>query len=151
VANPPLHLIAAFNRHFPQATAQWVIQAPTHDAWIAAATGEPDGYTYALACAERPGRALFTRQSARARQTVLRRPLPDWARYPAGVILDLGAAGLDVPSIRAVVLGEETTSPRYEYGLGVAVAALWHTICAQPYTADTLREIVDRVRREYIG
>lgn len=150
LANPPLHLVAAFNRYFPNTSAEWIVRAPGYEAWIAAAPGNSDDYTYSLACTERPGRAHFTWHSAQSKQTVLRRPLPDWSRYPAGVIVDLCAAGLDVPNINAVVLGEGTTSPRYEYGLGMVVATLWHTIHDRPYTDEGLREIVDRVRREYL-
>lgn len=151
LANPPLHLVAAFNRHFPSVSAEWIVRAPGYEAWIAAAPARPDDYTYTLACADRPGRPVFTWHSAQHKKTVLQRPLPDWSRYPAGVIVDLCAVGLNTPNICAVVLGEETTSPRYEYGLGIATAALWHTIHDRPYTDDLLREIVDRVRREYLG
>lgn len=149
--NPPLHLIAAFDRLFPSVTATWVVRPPGHDAWIAAAPVDSDGFTYTIGCADRGGRAVFSWQSAYWKRTIYQRPLPDWARYPAGVIVDLGATSLDVPGIRAVVMGEATTHPRYEYGLGMAFAALWHEIHGRPYSQDILREIVDRVRREYIG
>lgn len=155
--NPPLRLIAAFDRLFPAQTPTWVVQTPGHDAWIAAAPADDTAFTYTLGCtghdapASTVGRAVLTWQSAYHKRTVYQRPLPYWARYPAGVIVDLCAAGMDTPNLHAVLLGEETSRPRYEYGLGMVVAALWHEMHGQPYSQDILREVVDRVRREYIG
>jgi hypothetical protein len=34
--------------------------------------------------------------------------------------------------------------------MGMTMAALWHHLSGRPYTADSLLEIVERVRRDYV-
>lgn len=59
------------------------------------------------------GRATFNLQSAKIKQTITRRPLPRWARYPAGVTLLLAQDGLDLVGLNMVVMGNEPAGPRF--------------------------------------
>jgi hypothetical protein len=125
-----------------------VLKAPERDIWAAAARpleGEDDALTV---CAPDLGaRVTFNLRSARLKRTVLNRPLPRWARYPAGVLL---ALPLDVPGLHIVMLGDEPAGPRYEHSLGVAFAALCSEVCATPIPAARLLELVEQVRRDYV-
>ncbi|MBC7871447.1 MAG: hypothetical protein H7Y09_11465, partial [Chitinophagaceae bacterium] len=80
-----------------------------------------------------------------------RRPLPGWARYPAGVIYLLGDMDIEVEGVDVVIVGDEAHGPRYDFALGVAVAALWYEINSLIVTPEGLIDLVERVRREYIG
>ena len=146
--DPPLRLLVAFHQTFPALSPEWIVQPPGREMWIAAVRHDREQYT--LAAPDLEGSTTFSLRSARARRTVLNRPLPDWARYPAGVMVALSHNGLDVAGIDAMIVGEEPPGPRYHFSLGVAVAALWHEFYQRPYTADSLVAIVDQVRREYV-
>ncbi len=147
-SNPPLRLLVAFQQSFPDSLPDWVICAPGREMWIAAAAARDGEFT--LVAADLEGRATFNLQSARVKRTVTQRPLPRWARYPAGVTLLLAQAGVDVIGLRMVVMGDEPSGVRYDYALGMAFAALWHDLHSLPYTVDTLIDIVDRTRRDYV-
>ena len=147
-ANPPLYLLATFQRYFPDTQPQWIIQAPGREMWVAAGPGREAHFV--LTRVEPEGKTTFSWQSAKRKLTVLKRPLPTWARYPAGVVLNLCAAGLDVSGLNMTLMGAESSGPRVEYSMGMALAALLHEIHEYPYTADSLLEVVERVRREYI-
>ena len=58
--------------------------------------------------------------------------------------------GLDLIGLNMLVMGNEPPGPRFDYGSGMAVAALWHDLYQLDYTIDTLIDIVDRTRREYV-
>lgn len=148
--NPPLRLLAAFQDVFPGATPDHIVQAPGREMWVAAVMRDHDEFTLHAPDAG-SGRAVFNWRSAKLKRTILNRPLPRWARYPAGVIMTLCASGLDTVGFDAVVAGEEPEGPRYDYGMGMAVAALLYTIHQKAYTADSLLEVVEQVRRDYIG
>ena len=147
--NPPLRLMAAFQEAFPGAKPDHIIQAPSREMWVAALMRDSGEFTLHVPDAG-SGRAVFNWRSAKLKRTTLNRPLPSWARYPAGVIMTLCANGLDTTGFDAVVAGEEPEGPRYEYGMGMAFAALLHTIHGRPYTPDSLLEVVEQVRRDYI-
>lgn len=146
--DPPVRLFLAFQQNFPDATLEWMAQAPGREMWAAAAVHPGDEITLALADDEL--RATFSFRSARFKQTVLQRPLPLWARYPAGVIVALREAGLESDGLRVVLAGDEPPGPRHDHAMGMALAALWHDLCGQPYTAESLLEIVEQVRRTYV-
>lgn len=146
--DPPLQLLAAFQTIYPDKSPNYIVQAPGRAMWVAAAMGPPDNYCIHVVDLDRHTR--FSWRSARSRQTLLKRPLPAWARYPAGVVVDLSGAGIDVSGVCAVILGQEMPGPRYDYALGVTFAALWHTLADKPYTGETIIEVVERVRREYV-
>ena len=140
-------LLAAFTEAFPDHVMQFLIRAPGREMWIAASYSDDEAVTVV---APEEGRATFNLQSAKVKQTITRRPLPRWARYPAGVTLLLAQNGLDLIGLNLVVMGNEPPGPRFDYGSGMAFAALWHDLYQLDYTVDTLIDVVDRTRREYI-
>jgi galactokinase len=146
--DPPVRLLAAFQEHFPEHELVWLVRAPGRDTWIAA--GRSENETFTVVSPDLDMRATFSLQSARVRRTVLQRPLPRWARYPAGVTLTVDNEGLDVVGLNMVVMGTEPPGPQYDYSVGIAFAALWHEVQEHPYTIDRLIEIVDRARRDYV-
>lgn len=146
--DPPVRLLAAFNQAFPDDRLTWLIKAPGRDVWIAAARASDAQFT--IVEPESEIRATFNLQSAKLKLTATRRPLPRWARYPAGVTLRLAKDGLDVIGLKMVFVGDEPAGPRYDHALGMAFAALWHDLYELSYTVDTLIEIADRTRREYV-
>ncbi len=146
--NPPVRLLAAFQDAFPTLSPDYIVQTPGRDMWVAATTEQTTLFT--IYAPDVNGRVTFDWRSAKFRRTTLNRPLPRWARYPAGVIHMLCAAGMDLPGIHAVVAGDESPGPRYDHALGLTFAALWHELCGRPYTPEGLLDLVERVRREYI-
>ncbi len=147
-SNPPLRLLMAWQAHYPQHEPQWLVKAPGRDMWVAGLMIE--GHTYQLYNADTESATTFDRQGAKRKRTVLNRPLPRWARYPAGVIFHLSQQGLVVDGMGLVLAGDEPPGPRYDYGLGMAIAALVYTYHQQPYDAELLLQIVDAVRRDYM-
>lgn len=145
--NPPVRLLATFAAAFPDSTPTLILRAPGRDLWVAA--GLNGSQRYAVRALELDSQVIFNRQSAKKCETVLRRPLPRWARYASGVVLTLD--DIDVPGVDALVCGDEPLGPRYEYAIGVLFAALWHTIAEIDVSTNQLIEIVDRVQRDYIG
>ncbi len=148
ITDPPVRLLAAFQQAFPEQAPQWILRAPGRDVWIAAVASTSAYFT--VASPDHESRTSFNLRGAKNKRTILQRPLPRWAYYPAGVILILCNSGMDITGLNIVVLSEEPPGPGYDYGLGMAFAALWYEIHAQPYSTDTLIEVVDRVRREYV-
>jgi len=147
--NPPLRLLAAFQDTYPDQTPERIVEAPGREMWVAADLSSDHVFT--LIAPDFGGRTSFTWQSAKTKHTLLNRPLPSWARYPAGVILTLGGDGLQTPGLHAVFVGEEPAGPRYDYAAAMAMAALLHDLNGRACTAESLIEIVDRVRRDYMG
>lgn len=146
--NPPLRLLTAFQQMYPDMTPGWLIQAPGRDTWIAAVGADAH---YALASADQDSRTIFSRRSALFKRSVMQRPLPGWTRYASGVVIALCDAGFDVSGIRAVTLSEDRSfGPRHDHAVGMAVAALWHDICHQSYTPESILDLVERVRRTYV-
>jgi galactokinase len=145
--DPPLRLLMTFHQAFAGTQPHYVLQTPGREMWVAASIDRND---FTIHAPDLGARTTFSRQSAKHKRTVLNRPLPRWARYPAGVILQLGLDGLDVQGINAVVMGHET-DVRYEYALGVTFAALLYNIYQQPMEHNTLIDVVERARRDYIG
>jgi hypothetical protein len=141
----PLHLLSTFQTYFPGKRPTHTVQAVGYEAWAA---GLPtDDARFTLACAELGGRAAFTWQSARRGEGVNHRPLPQWAQLPARVMVKLCAEGLDVPGLSVALMGERPNTPRFEYGLAVAVAALLHALHDRPYTPDSLVKLIDAAKR----
>jgi hypothetical protein len=146
--DPPVRLLAAYQQCFPDHELVWLVRAPGRDTWIAA--GRSGNETFTVALPDLNARTTFSLQSARVRRTVLQRPLPRWARYPAGVTLTVDNDSLDVIGLNMVVMASEPPGPQYDYGVGIAFAVLWYEVWEQPYTMDRLLEIVDKARREYV-
>lgn len=147
-SDPPLRLLAAFTERYPGMQPGYVVQAAGREMWVAATIGDATAFT--LHAPDLEGRASFDWRSAKNQRTLLRRPLPSWARYPAGVIVHLCANGLDLPGLDAVVVGTEASGPRYDFSLGVAFATLWYEIYELDYAPADMVDIVDHVRREYV-
>ncbi len=146
-SNPPVRLLSSFNEVFPESDLTWVVNPPGYAVWAAAATSAKLEYTLALADSD--GKVTFSLQTARAGQNVLKRPLPRWSRYPAGALLLLDSVGAEIEALNVVLLVDEPAGPRFDYALGMAVAALWHEVSGRSYTPATLIDLVDRTRREY--
>jgi galactokinase len=127
-----------------------IFQAPERDMWIAAQYNSREQYACLALDLNESALTTFNLQSAKTRRTVTKRPLPRWARYPAGVIMTLSGMGLDVRGMNAVICGDEPPGPRYEYSLGILFAALCHELNDQPYLTTFLTEIVDAVHRDYV-
>ena len=147
-ADPPLRLLVAFQQGWPDHTPDVVFCAPGRSLWLAGRVTTPERWTLHAPDVSDTASATFTRQSARARQTWLRRPLPRWARFPAGVLLALPDA--EAPGLEAVVCGDEPAGPRYEYALMLLFAALLHELADRPYLPGDLSAIADAVLRDYI-
>lgn len=146
--DPPMRLLLAFQEHFPEFAPTWVLQAPGRDMWVAASLIESTALT--LVAPDFDAHTTFSYRSAKTRLTVLNRPLPNWARYPVGVLLALRDQGMETTGLQAVLAGGEPQGPRYEHAMGIAIAALWHEIHGRPHTTHTLIDLVEQVRREYV-
>lgn len=144
----PVRLLVRFQQHYPDIEPQIVLQAPGRDLWVMAVI--TDQALITLDAVELNARTHFSLHSARYKQTVLHRPLPRWARYAAGVIVQMDQSMLSIPGINAVVSGDEPPGPRYEYTLGVLFAALLHTFHEAPYTHTQLIDITEKARRDYV-
>jgi galactokinase len=143
-----VRLLAAFHENYPDYSPDYMLHVPERAMWVIAAI--TDSRKFDLLALESDGRVVFTYQSAKVKRTVKQRPLPGWSRFPAGVMVTLENAGFDLTGLVAVIGGEESLGTRYDYSLGMTVAALFHKVNDQPYTMAVLLEITDRVRREYI-
>lgn len=146
LSDPPIRLLAKFQELFPESTPQLILKAPGREMWAAA---NFNGKTeISVWSAEITGRTTFTYQSAKQKQTVQRRPLPRWARYLAGASVYVDVP--EMPGVDVVVGGNETLGPRYEYALGILFAAFWCDINGQEISEAQLRDLTERVRREYV-
>ncbi len=146
--NPPLRLLVMFEEQFPGQTPDWIVQAPGREMWVVAVSLPGDKYS--INAADLDSQVTFNWRGAKQRRTLLNRPLPKWARYPAGVVYTLNQMDIATPGIEAIVAGEEPSGPRYDYALAMAFAALWYEIGGHDYDTDTLIEVVDRVHRDYL-
>lgn len=146
--NPPLRLLSAFHDVFPDIAPEFIVQVDGRDMWVAGVTTSTQEYT--IHAPDIEGKVTFTWRTAKSKRTIMKRPLPKWARYPAGVVVELGANGLDVDGVTAIVIGDEPDGPRYDYALALTIAALWHELTDTDYTPASLQDVVEKVRREYI-
>lgn len=146
--DPPMRLLLAFQEHFPEFEPDWVIQAPGRDMWVAASFIQSTAMT--LIVPDLDARTTFNYRSAKTRLTVLNRPLPNWARYPVGVLLSMRGSGIETTGLQAVLSGTEPAGPRYEHALGITIATLWFEAHGLPYTTHSLIDLVEQVRRDYV-
>jgi hypothetical protein len=146
--DPPMRLLLAFQQQFPDCSPEWVLQAPGRDMWVAACPASDAQFT--LTVPDLDARTTFSFRSARTRTTVFNRPLPNWARYPAGALLHLRDTGLESMGLQATLAGSEPAGPRYDFAMGVTLAALWHEIHEHSYTPNSLIELLEQVRRDYV-
>lgn len=146
--NPPLRLYMHMQQAFGLQQVDWLIQAPGRDMWLAAVI--TDDTLYHVTSGDADSGTKFDRRSAKLKQTVLKRPLPIWARYPAGVITTLADNGIDVGGFQAVFVGDEPAGPRYDFGVGLVFAMFCYEITGTPYTNESLLDVVEQVRRQFI-
>jgi galactokinase len=144
----PVRLLVQYQSRYPASEPEITLQAPDREMWIMATLNESG--RIALDCVDLESRAVFTIHSARGKKTVQHRPLPRWARYAAGVILDMDRNGFTFKGLNAVVGGNEPPGARYEYTLGILFAALALQVYNQPFVNVKLFEIADRARRDYV-
>jgi galactokinase len=144
----PLRLLVQFQTRYPDTPPEIILQAPGRDLYVMATPTEKGRVI--LDSVELNARAVFSAHSAAYKQTITRRPLPKWARYAAGVLLICDDLGLGIHGMNAVIGGDEPTGPRYEYTLGVLMAALVHHAAGQNIANSRLFELADRARREYV-
>ena len=123
------------------------MQAPGRDMWIAAVV--QDEHNYTLHAVDTDASTRFDHRSAKSKRTLMRRPLPGWARFPAGVVATLGD-DLSIPGMVAMFAGDEPAGPRYAFSVGLAVAALCHELAEVDYTPQQLHTLLERVRRGYL-
>jgi hypothetical protein len=127
--SPPVRLLTAFERLFPDQTPQILVQVPDREMWAAALY---NGTAFCTAySADASARTRFNSQSTRRHQTVFRRPLPRWARSIGGVTAMIEVPNM--PGIDVVFCGDEPPGPRYDYALSMLFAALWYHVNGQPY------------------
>jgi galactokinase len=146
--DPPMRLLLTFQEAFPQSDPVWVLQAPGRDMWVAACPA--DDTLFSLVAPDLDAHTSFNYRSAESHSTVLNRPLPAWALYPAGVLMLLREAGLEMNGLQAVLAGREPAGPRYLHALGVVVASLCYESQGQTYQAEDLIDLVEQVRRAYV-
>lgn len=144
----PVRLMMQFQTRYPSLEPEITLQAPDRELWIMANLNESG--RIALDCVDLASHAVFTHHSASHKKTVQHRPLPRWARYAAGVTLDLERNSMGFSGLDAVVGGNEPHGVRYEYTLGILFAALAYQIHNLPYVNAKLFEIADRARRDYV-
>jgi galactokinase len=126
---------------------EWVIQAPAREMWVAAMLEAQPEFT--LIVPDLEARTTFSLRSAKNKTTVMNRPLPRWARYAAGTVIALSEAGMELGGFHAVVIGTEPTGPRYEYAIGLTLAALCCQMADQSCQPEQLLDLLERVRRDY--
>jgi galactokinase len=146
--DPPVRLLLAFQNAFPSMMPEWVTQAPGREMWTAAKVDTQPEFTIFVPDLE--ARTTFSLRSAKTRTTVMNRPLPRWARYAAGVLIAMCESGMEIPGFQAVVIGTEPNGPRYEYAIGMTVAALCCQIARETCEHEQLLELLERVRRDYV-
>lgn len=145
--NPPLRLLAA-THDLLQTSPEYLVAVPGREMWAAAIQQERHAYT--LIVPDLDARTTFDNRSAKRKQTTRNRPLPRWARYPAGALLLLNAEQLTLPGVKVVIIGHEPLGPRYEYTLGMVFMALLFDHNEQDYDAQRLVRLMEQVQRDYL-
>lgn len=80
-------------------------------------------------------------------------PLPDWARYPAGVAWALMQAGLSLSGLQAVYTSDIPIGAGLSSSAAVEVAfaSTWQALCGLDIDKLTLARICQRAENEYVG
>ena len=95
----------------------------------------------------------FSLESLKVKQDLQGKPLPSWARYPAGVAWSLGEAGLNLTSMQAVYsssvpIGSGLSSSA---AVQVAFAATWRALGGWQLDNLRLAQLCLRAEKEYVG
>ena len=148
LTNPPLRLLTAINRSLDPQRPNHMFKLTQREMWVAA---QPTArYWYRIEAPDLKRSVQFSHRSAKCYQSSLRRPLGRWARYVAGVVVQLGDDGLPFPPFHMVVIGDEPLGPRYAFGMGLATARLCFELADLTATDAMLFQIVEQVRRDYL-
>lgn len=97
--------------------------------------------------------AVFSSQTLAAQTQPYGSPLPDWARYPAGVMWALGEAGLETLAMDAVFASDVprgsglSSSASVEMAFGVA----WQQLGGWPLAPMELAKLGQRAENQYVG
>jgi hypothetical protein len=145
----PIHLLANFAQAFPDSASEFTLRVPGRDLWVAGCRRRDRQFR--IAPVDLGGRAALTYQSAKLRQTVMRRPLPAWAHYAAAMAIYLADKSIDCDGFNIVVAGDEGSSPRYIYALGAAFGVTYYHTAGIPCDEATLMHDLDHARRAYGG
>lgn len=80
-------------------------------------------------------------------------PLPDWARYPAGVAWALMQAGLSLSGLQAVYTSDIPIGAGLSSSAAVEVAfaSTWQALCGLDSDKLTLARLCQRAENEYVG
>jgi hypothetical protein len=125
--DPPIRLLAAFQQAFPNESPDWITRAPGRDVWLAASPAPSDHFT--VFSPDQGGQTTFSMRSA---------------------MLVLYNLGHELSGRHIAVISEEPDGPAYDYGIGIAFTAYWHEVLDMPFTIDSLIEVVDKARRDYV-
>jgi len=112
-----------------------------------------DSETTTLWASDFNKRAAFSPQTLAAKTQPDASPLPDWARYPAGVMWALNEAGLDTPAINAVFASDVprgsglSSSASVEMAFGVA----WMKLGGWQITPMEMARLGQRAENQYVG
>lgn len=145
--NPPLRLLAAFQQA-SEKQPEHLVQLEGRVMWVAAELS--GGFSYTVIVPDMDVRTTFDRRSAKLKKTTRNRTLPKWTHYMSGAVGILDRQGLDMPGATVVIAGDEPPGPRYDHALGMAFVALWYQVNELDYDTQTLIDIMDIVRRDYI-
>ncbi|MCA9884868.1 MAG: hypothetical protein H6670_03400 [Anaerolineaceae bacterium] len=145
--NAPLRLLASFMEAFDAQPAE-VFQVAGREMWVAA-TVEESG-KFCIIMPDLDARITFDHRSARQQRSTTNRPLPTWAAYCAGTLLELGYRQMDIPGANLAIVGSEPPGPRLNYACGMAFAATVLEHHSQHYDDALLLDVVDAMRRDYI-
>ncbi len=97
--------------------------------------------------------AVFSSQTLAAQTQPDGSPLPDWARYPAGMMWALGEAGLETPAMDAVFASDVprgsglSSSASVEMAFGVA----WQQLGGWELAPMELAKLGQRAENQYVG
>ncbi|MDX2136871.1 MAG: hypothetical protein SF123_02160 [Chloroflexota bacterium] len=144
----PLHLLAGFARFYPDSAPERVLRVPGLALW-AVVLPRKDLHFH-VASADIGLRTSFSYQTAKQRCTLLHRPLPNWARYTAGMLRYLRETGLDFPGFDVVLAGDEGDGARYEYALGQGFGMVCYTLAGVECSEAKLMDAAEHVHRDYL-
>lgn len=145
--NPPLRLLAAAQEVL-QVTPDYLVAVPSREMWVAAILQTRHDYT--LVVPDLDAQVTFDLRSAKRKQTTRNRPLPRWARHPAGALRLLSTTDLNLPGVQVVIIGDEPHGPRYNYALGMAFAALFYHLNQADFDAKQLLTLMEQVQKDYL-
>ncbi len=97
--------------------------------------------------------AVFSPQTLAAKTQLDDSPLPDWARYPAGMMWSLREAGLETPAIEAVFASDVPRGSGLSSSASVEMAfgAAWQCLGGWALPPMDLAKLGQRAENQYVG